>query len=243
MEEQRNNGRHPELDILRTLAIVLMVVYHGAYDLSAYYAWDIPVTEGGWLMLARVTASLFLLLAGMSLVVAHERARARGLVWKRHLRRSAQVLAAALAVSMATWVVDPETYVRFGILHLIGVGILLLPLFTRLREGNLLVGALVLGAGAWVQTHTIPSSLLLPLGVMYPGFRSVDYFPIFPWFGVMLIGTGLGQLLYVRLAKQAPELHPFPSWLTWPGRHSLFVYLIHQPIILAVLALVMNGFR
>lgn len=229
--------RHPELDLLRTLAIVMMVVYHGTYDLEAYYGWDIGVLKGGWLIFARATASLFLLVAGMSLVVAHERARAKGRVWKRRLRRSAHILAAALAVSMATWVADPETYVRFGILHLIGVGILLLPFFLRLKELNLVLGAACIAAGAWVKTLTASSSLLLPLGVMVPGFRSVDYFPIFPWFGVMLIGAGLGQLLYVRFAKQAPALHPFPAWMTWPGRHSLGVYLLHQPLLLGAFLL------
>jgi uncharacterized membrane protein len=231
------NHRHPELDLLRTVAILLMVLYHGAYDLHAYYDWDLSVFSGGWLILARTTATLFLLLAGVSFILAHERAKTRGNTWKRHLRRAGQILAAAAAVSAATWIADPSTYVRFGILHLIGTGILLLPLFVRFKEMNIAIGAACIAVGFWIKTLTTSTSLLLPLGLRYAGFRSVDYFPLLPWFGVMLIGAGLGYALYVRLAKKAPELHPFPQWLTWPGRHALLVYLLHQPILIALLSL------
>jgi uncharacterized membrane protein len=235
-----SSPRHPEIDLLRTIAIVLMVVYHAAYDLEVFYGWEIGVFESGWRLLQQSIAVLFLLLSGASFVLAHKRARERGNPWRRHLRRAMQVLAAAMLVTLATWIFDPSTYVRFGILHLIGVGILLLPLFSRLREATILLGALFITAGPWIQTLTTSSSVFLPLGITPSGFNSVDYFPLFPWFGVMLIGSGIGHFLYLR-----EHLWQFPvasrqslvALLTWPGRYSLMIYLVHQPVLLGTLYL------
>ena len=227
-------NRYPEIDLLRTLAIILMVVYHGAYDLSVYYGWDIPIFEGAWLLMARATASLFVFLAGVSFAIAHERAVQSGNPWRRHLRRALTVLAAALLVTVATYIADPQTYVRFGILHLIGTGILLLSFFVQLKELNMLLGLMIITLGLWIEGSLTSSPLLIPFGFLTPGFRSVDYFPLLPWFGMMLLGYGIGYFLYVRSTRWRPTISA-PPVLTWPGRHSLIIYLVHQPVLLALL--------
>jgi uncharacterized membrane protein len=226
--------RFVELDLLRTLAIVLMVIYHAAYDLTIWYGWQIPLFTGGWLMMARTAASLFLLLVGVSFVVAHHRAKAKGNPWPRVIRRASMVLGGALMVTIATHILIPEQYVRFGILHLIGTSLLLLPLFMRLKEGNILLGIAVFILGQFTF-GTRGHVLLLPFGFVYPGFTTIDYFPLLPWLGVILIGAGIGHFLYIRhLAWLTPlslVLSPLSRWWTWPGRHSLMVYLLHQPIL------------
>ena len=226
-------GRYIELDLLRTLAIILMVIYHGAYDMTLWYGWDIPLFTGGWLLMARVAASLFLLLVGASFVIAHHRARAKGRVWQRTIRRACMVLGGALAVTIGTHIFIPDQYVRFGILHLIGVSILLLPLFMRLKEWNMLLGIAIFVLGQFT-TGTRGPIALLPLGFVFPGFRTIDYFPLLPWFGVILFGAGVGYLLYVRYTDwRQPFAHLLPHLrlATWPGRHSLMIYLLHQPIL------------
>jgi uncharacterized membrane protein len=229
--------RHPEIDLLRTIAIVAMVVYHAAYDLRIYDGWNIAIFEDGWLILARATATLFLLLVGVSFIIAHERSKAKGSTWRRALRRGGIVLGVGLLVTIATWLMDPQTFVRFGILQLIGVSMLLLPFFARCKEGNVLIGAAVITLGSQLKGMIASTSLLLPLGITYPGFQSVDYFPLLPWFGVVLIGAGIGHLIYVRLGA-IPFKHPLPAWTTWPGRHSLLVYLVHQPVLLGLMWIV-----
>ena len=220
----------------------MMVIYHTLYDLENFYDW--PVLErfgvGGWL-LARTTATLFLLLVGVTSAISWERAPR----FTKAMRRAVQILGAALLVSFATFLVDPETYVRFGILHLIGFSALLLPPLARLQEGNALLGlGLIVIGNAPFFPSACPSGVsivchaLLPIGIPPWGFTTVDYFPFLPWFGVILLGFALGHLLYIRLRQTIH--HRLPTLLTWPGRHSLLLYLIHQPLILMTITLLLG---
>lgn len=225
--------RHPELDLLRTLAVAMMIVYHTAFDLETFYGWNIGVLEGGWWLLARVTATLFLLLMGVSFAISWNRGAKR---YGKYLERGALLMVCATAVSTATAIVDPETYVRFGILHCIAIAIFILPFLASLKEWNALIGAGLIALGPPVSHLIAKSDLWIPLGAWPSDFVSVDYFPIIPWLGVSLIGYSIGHLLYVRFPR--PKTLTFsriPSWMTWPGKRALWIYLLHQPLILGIL--------
>jgi uncharacterized membrane protein len=168
--------RYFELDLLRTVAIVLMVVYHFAFDLAFSYGWPIPVLTGGWLILQRITANLFLLLVGIGAAISHDRMqsthRTRAEQWKHTGKRAAAIFGAALLVTGGTYVMDPATYVRFGILHLIGTAALLLPLSAPLREGSILLGILLFLASDAVRG--------IARGYFLVAFRHI-LVPQFPW--------------------------------------------------------------
>lgn len=203
--------RYIAIDLLRTAAILGMVLYHAAYDLETFRGWDLDVNAGGWKVFQVCVASLFLLLVGVSAVFSQAHP------WKRFAR----IGGAALLVSAGTYLFDPNTFVYFGILHLIALSALLLPLLRPLREGTILIGLVIVALG-----------IAFPLAAPFP---ALDYFPPFPWLGIPFVGFGIGQWYYVR-HDRIP--HPAPvwlQWLTWPGRHSLIVYLIHQPILLMIL--------
>lgn len=243
MTNVRLPHRHPDIDLLRTLAILLMIVYHSAFDLAEFWGWDIDVFGGGWKVLARGTASLFLLLVGISFAVSHGRMMlaegdevidARGHGYRKHLRRAMRILLAALLITIATYLADPRTYVRFGILHLIGVSALLLPLFARLREWNALIGVIIIVLGFRLLELRFGTAALLPFGFLPYNFHTVDYFPLLPWFGVILLGFALGHFVYIRHRRPLFPIKKLPSWLTFPGRHALAFYLIHQPILIVV---------
>jgi uncharacterized membrane protein len=235
-----NHRRYPELDLLRTVAILGMVTYHAAYDLASFYGWQIDVFGGGWWWLERAIASLFLLLVGISFAVSAHRTPYTP--YAKYLRRGLTLLAWGMAVSLATYLWMPQTYVRFGVLHLIGTSVLLLPLVAGLRERAILLGIFFLLLHAPLLHLRAASEWLLPIGIMPAHFATVDYFPLVPWFGVVLIGYGLGYFAYVRMRAWRTRLptHNLPQALTWPGRHSLFLYLIHQPVILGILWLAMG---
>lgn len=232
-----------EIDTVRGAAILMMIVYHTVFDLSFFSLYPVDATGGFWRYFAYSTASLFLFIAGVSLIVSHDRAAATlsGFsLQKKFLLRGAGIFGLGLLVTLGTWLYIPSQYVIFGILHLIGVSVMLSVLFFRFRYWNILPGILVIIAGFLLHGATGPA-FLLPLGVMPPGFASVDYTPLLPWFGVVLLGMGTGSILYEGgtrhfSLRQLPDLVVRP--LSFLGRHSLVIYLVHQPVIILLLALV-----
>jgi uncharacterized membrane protein len=237
------SARYPELDLLRSLAILSMILYHLLYDLTSFYGYHIDLDHGGWWLMARVTANCFLFLVGISFAISYNRTEASKRTFK-YIKRGLIVLGCGYLVSIATYIADPLTYVRFGILHLIGVAILLLPFFIRLKYWNLLIAIIIILCGYYVRTLSVESSWLLPFGLMRADFASVDYFPLLPWFGVPLIGLMIGQYCYVdhlgwrTRVWHAKPLRPSISIFTSPGRYALIIYLLHQPIILLILRLI-----
>ncbi len=213
------------LDGLRGAAIVGMVVYHAAYDLQVYHGWDLHVTTGPWKVFQIAIASTFLIVSGIS---AAFWTRSDHALWKGW-QRGWFILSAAMLVSLATAIANDTTWVRFGILHLIALSAFVLPFLRRIPPAVLgLLGLFLLA--------------LTPLDLM-PAIRSVDYTPPIPWLGPIVIGFAMGIPLARRAVSARPQpAHPrtgtLGNLLAWPGRHSLAIYLVHQPVILAILRLV-----
>ncbi|MDD4136680.1 MAG: heparan-alpha-glucosaminide N-acetyltransferase [Methanoregula sp.] len=232
-----------EIDAARGIAILMMIVFHTVFDLSFFAICPVNVASGFWRYFAYATATLFLLIAGISLVVSHARASARlsGFsLAEKFILRGAGIFALGLLVTVATWFYLHEGYVIFGILHLIGVSIILSPLFFRFGKLNVLLGLVCIPAG-FLISHVSGPAFLIPLGIMPAGFTSVDYTPLLPWFGVVLVGLGLGEFLYAGGVRQF-SLKPLSDYIVTPlsflGRHSLVIYLVHQPVIILLLAAV-----
>jgi len=231
-----------EVDALRGFAFALMVVYHTAFDLAAFGGWPISVTTGAWRQFADFIASLFLFVSGVSLVLARQRLGHDPARYRRHLvRRFARLAAAAAAVTVATWLVSPADVVLFGILHLILVSNLVsLPLL-RFGGWNLVTAAGAASLGIWLSR--LPGNAwLFWLGLVPENYRSFDFRPLFPWLAFVLLGVSFGSWFYHggRRRWSLPEASAFPgaALLVWAGRHSLLLYLLHQPILIALLTLV-----
>jgi uncharacterized membrane protein len=234
---ERTARRWDILDVARGIAIAAMIVYHFSWDLSflRLIATNI-VAEPGWQWFARSIAGSFLTLAGIGLVLAHG-AEFRPAPF---LRRLAKVGGAALAITAVTYVLVPDSYIFFGILHAIAVcSVLALP-FLRAPFGVTAVAALASFAAPWLFTSPeLDHPLLdwLGLGLLPP--RTNDYVPVFPWFGLVLVGVLLGK----TLSKRPPTASlsrwraadPMTRTLAFAGRKSLPIYLLHQPILLGLL--------
>ena len=230
--------------MLRGWAIVLMVLYHFVFDLDYFAVYDIDVSSSFWLAVARAAASLFLLLVGLSLTLSHSRARLLGQEDRfrfRLLKRSAWILGLALGITLVTYIFIGKGFIVFGVLHLIGLSLLLAYPFLRLHKANFIFGLLFILLGVYLQTISVGFPWLLWLGLAPMDFYSVDYFPVFPWFGVILVGMGLGSLLYPGYRRRIPvpdlSLSPFVRFLAFLGHSSLAIYLVHQPVMIAIMYL------
>ena len=225
------------VDVARGVAIVAMVVYHTAFDLSAARLISTDVaSDVGWKILARLTAGTFLFLVGVSLVLATR----DGFRRDAFLRRLALILGGAALVTLGTWLFDPETFVFFGILHeIVLASVLALP-FLRLPS------AAVAGAAAFFLA--LPSFFTHPVFDWWPLWwvglstappLTIDYVPVFPWFGVVLAGVVAGRLLVAYgqgLRRWRADGEPW-RWLILAGRWSLLIYLVHQPLIVGAVTL------
>jgi uncharacterized membrane protein len=246
--ENRQIVRFWEVDFLRGMAIVLMVLFHLAFDLNYFGVQQIEVASGFWFYLARFTASLFLLLVGVSLTLSHSRARLLGQEDRfryRLMKRSLWIFSLAIGVTLVTYFFIGKGFIVFGVLHLIGISLLLAYPFLRLHGVNFLFGLSFILAGLFLQSLSVDFPWLLWLGLAPMDFRSVDYFPLLPWFGVILIGVAFGDLFYrgYRRRIPVPDLagSSLVSGLAFLGRNSLAIYLAHQPVLIGLMY--MGGVR
>src|SRR5215211_1190103 len=219
----------------------MMIVYHSTYDLDTLGRYGIQSTTGYWALFADVTAGLFLFLVGVSLAISRARTSLAGRrLFGKYLARGLRVLAYGMVLTGVFLVLDMGV-VAFGILHLIGVSIILAYPFLRLRLANLVLGTLIFVAGQYILARGLDSQSfwLLPFGIVPEGVIMPDYRPLLPWFGIVLIGLFFGNVVYGDGRRPAvlEDKAPVPARQLVPlGRNSLFIYLVHQPIIVALLA-------
>ncbi|MDH7593203.1 MAG: heparan-alpha-glucosaminide N-acetyltransferase [Methanomicrobiales archaeon] len=233
--------RYWEVDALRGLAVFMMILYHILFDIDYLDIARIQVGTGPLRLLALATVTIFLLLVGVSLTMSyHRHSRVEGITgYGRFFRRGLRILVLAGTVTLVTYLVIPERFIVFGVLHCIGLSVIIGPLFIRLGAWNFFTGCICILMGSLLSTFSGPAWLLWA-GIVPDGFASLDYVPMFPWFGVVMVGIAAGTLLYPE-GIRAFSIRKPSSWLysplLWSGRHSLLVYMIHQPLILGALGI------
>lgn len=225
------------IDVLRGGALAAMAAYHFFWDLEFFGLANPDVTGNRlWVLFAYSTAGSFLALVGVSLVLAH----GEQIQTAKFLRRLAAIAIAAGAITFASSYIDPEGIIFFGILHCIAVSSLLALLFLRLPIWVVLAcaGFCFVAPALWTSS-AFNDFHWLWLGLASEPLASNDYVPLLPWFGAVLLGVAMARLARAAMAKAAwARWQPqnFPSrLLAFAGRHSLLVYLVHQPLLLGVL--------
>ena len=221
----------------------MMVVYHLMWDLRSLGGYDIAVRSGFWSYWQVATAGLFTILVGVSLTLSYQRERElrpTGSLWSKYAIRGLTIFTWGLLVGVATFVAyGPDRYVRFGILHLIGISIILAYPLLRFRWLNLALGVIIIGLGPVMRAWR-PDFPWLEWLAPTPG-SGVDYAPLVPMFGRVLIGVFLGNMLYPRGVRRYKPVDLADKRsvkaLRRMGQNSLLIYLVHQPILLGILLL------
>src|SRR3984885_1063487 len=232
------SSRIDAVDCARGLALVGMAVYHLSWDLADFRLASpmLPFTPQ-MLLLSHVVASAFLLLVGVSLALAHRNRLNVRAFW----RRLAIVAGAAALVTAGSLLFAPSELITFGILHCIAVASLLAgPFVTAPAWASLAIGLAAIAA-PWLGRSTLfdsPWVLWFGLGEALP--NTLDWRPLLPWAGVVFLGLGAARLPGVLTWLKRPDRWRAESaparWIGFAGCHSLPIYLVHQPILIGLLA-------
>ena len=228
--DRQAEQRHGEIDALRAVAIVLMVLFHLVYDLKEFAGVDIDYQAPLWLFIGKASALAFIFISGLSSGFS-----------RSPVKRGFKVLLYGMGITVVTYMVMKEEYVRFGILHFLGMSMILFPIFFRLPKWmlwSLCASSALLGF--WFKELVLKTSLLLPLGLMYDGFQSIDYYPLFPYLAVTFVGILAYKQFYApRLGREARfSFRSNSKMIQWVSRNSLGIYLVHQPILLLIILIV-----
>lgn len=223
-----NKQRIWELDALRGISILAVIGLHLMFDLQ------LPLLKHPAMVIFNAAVGIvFVVLSGLCVTLG-----------SHPVRRGLQVFGCAMAITavtrtMAEWnFLHPTLIIRFGVLHLLGLAMVLWPLFRKLPTWLLAVlGAAILALGYWLKTVTVSVGWLFPLGLMAPGFSSGDYFPLAPFLGWFFLGAVLGRKIYRKKRSIFPDFSKNFGFFCWCGRHSLLLYLLHQPILYGIILL------
>jgi uncharacterized membrane protein len=214
-----------EIDLLRVIAIGLMTVFHGVYDLREFVGVNVNYLSGFWYWVGKLSALLFIFLSGIS----------SGLAERNNLGRGLKLLGLGMGISIVTYLFLEEEYVRFGILHLLGSAIILSPLLHKMKNWLLfLLAAILILASLPLKRILVQTSLFLPLGLMYPGFTTVDYYPLIPYLAVFILGVVVYKSYYYKKRSLFKNEYQNAT-VRRISKNSLLIYLVHQPIMLGII--------
>lgn len=232
-----------EIDFLRGVAIVLMVSFHVIFNLKKFgiesVSSSIQLSKVFWEWYPNLSSTLFLVLVGTSAVLNSKYSQ-NPIASVR--KRGFHILCYALAVTAVTIVATPQNIVYFGVLHCIGISLLAVTPFLKFTYLNLLLGLLLLLVSEPFRSLPISVPWFIWIGLVPPKFSMGDYFPLIPYFGLVLIGVFAGRMIYLNNSfelKNHPSCYRLVSShpgriLQILGRKSLFIYLVHQPLLIAL---------
>ncbi len=216
-----------------------MVLFHLNYSLVHIFNNEVlNFSQNFWFYEGRISALLFIFIWGFSFFLAEQKHWAG--VLKRYLKISSVLWTIALLISIITYNFFPEQYIRFWIIHFFSISFLLLILFRKLRRYNFLFGILIIVYGFYF-IPVIDNQYFYFMGFVYPTFLSADFYPLFPYFWVMLLGYSFAIFMktwkYLHILEMKKERNRGEDFFIFLWRRSLLIYLIHQPVIIGFLYL------
>ncbi len=229
-DKTKNNTRVWEVDFLRGIALLLMIYFHLIFDLKEIFNYNVDYTKGFNAFTGRAAGTLFILLSGVSCTFS-----------RNNLKRGLKLLALAMVITVVTYFYNPDMIIVFGVLHFLGVSILLYSFLKKLDAIWLtILGTVIFTLGNTVKNITLDFDYLFIFGLTSDKFVSADYYPLIPWLGIFIYGIVIGKLLYKEkksIFNLNTEFNMEKNIISWLGRHTLPIYMIHQPVLILLIAL------
>ena len=236
--ETGKRSRIWEIDALRGFLILCVIASHALYFTSSMKS-VIKVPEFIRFVM-NYGGVLFVILSGLSATLG-SRSFHRGLL----VFAGGMVLTLGSYAAVALGMMGKTMIIRFGVLHLLGFAMMLYPLLKKLPNTALLpLGMIIVALGLWFELRPVLVSVkfLFPLGLCYKGFTSGDFFPILPHLGWFCLGIALGRTLYPTKQTLLPRVNaaaPILRFFCWCGRNSLYIFILHLPLLGGLLMLIL----
>ncbi len=186
----------------------MIVTFHFIFDLNYIGIYNFDIHSGFLWWFARITAFIFIFLVGVSLSLSYSRTillndyGTQKNLFLKYLKRGLKIFSYGLIITIFTWIFLGNGYIIFGILHLIGIAIILEYPFLKRAYTNLLLGLAFIAAGIYLMNFTFNFYESHMAWIYTNNYYTVDYFPLLPWLGVVSIGIFVGNMLYKSYIRQ-----------------------------------------
>jgi len=240
VNNKNTSGRVWELDFLRGIALILMVLFHLIYDLNEFYGYPVHYNTGVYFYIGKTAGILFIMISAVSSAFS-----------RNNFKRAAVFLGVGMLITLITHLYNPAFGIKYGILHLLGTSVLIYPLFKKLDKYKLaVVGTVIIALGIYFDSTAVDNNYLFLFNLTDSKWVSADYYPLFPWLGVFFYGVCVQKLIYSEAGKRAAgfrisEVRPGRhstmlaglDYVALLGRHTLLVYLAHQPLLILLIGI------
>ena len=235
------------LDEARGIAYIAMVIYHAYFDIAFIYGIDLPdAADAVMKFLQPFIAGTFIVVAGAASNYS-----------SNNFKRGTLYFFLAMIMTFVTAIVMPSEIILFGVLHFLGIAAMIYGFIGKFTESIPSLIGIIIFSLLFAVTFNIPRGYigiqglfsvdmpdllygnywLFPLGFTSPSFASSDYFPLIPYLFLFLAGASLGAFFKSGRASKGFYTVRF-SKLAFLGRHGLWIYLLHQPVLICLFELI-----
>lgn len=208
-----------------------MVYFHLIFDLSELYGFNAGIYSPFNHIIGELSAIIFIFISGVSSIFS-----------KSNVKRGLRLFFIAMLLTLITYVFARDMTIKFGILHFLSICMIIYPLLNKLNPFyKIIFSVILILAGFYTRSVNSTNDMLFFLGIHNSSFSSGDYYPLIPWLGLYLFGCSFGKLIYSE-KKSVFKTNLNQNILTYAGKHSLVIYILHQPIIILFIEIFMQLF-
>lgn len=221
LKNKWKENRITELDFLRGIALIIMIYFHTIRSMHEIFGYDVSYTSTRMVYIGTFSAILFIFISGISWWFSRNPYKRFVLLW-----------AISIILSIATYIYDNSWFIKFGIIHFFAVSSLLGIVVKKINPYIMIcVGIAIIISNYRITEIPVNTNYLFFLGLKNSDFQSLDYYPLIPRFGVYLLGMSMNTLLYKNKKSIIWNILNIKP-INFVGRHTLAIYLFHQPIII-----------